>query len=333
MVTRSSPWIAEQPPSIRHGNTAQRPQWQDLPATVQDAIRDVCGHEVVEVTVTGSGFTPGFAALVHCADGRSTDGHVRFVKAAWSTLAPWLVAAYTQEVAAQHTLSQVTPAGSGPWSPKLLASSVSEDLVVLCYEAVPNAAVTRPWKIDEAEQTLATLGRLAQIKTPEGCLTKLRDDPGIATNEWPRFWEETQDYRHHEEISELMALVPEALTGTALCHGDVRDDNVLLRGHHDALLCDWNYVCAGPQWVDSMSLLISMYGDGLDADHYVNTLPVFETAAADHLDAFLAVTAGMFLYATTQPEIPTSPQLKPHRTWYAHACSAWLAERRGWKNT
>lgn len=85
-------------------------------------------------------------------------------------------------------------------------------------------------------------------------------------------------------------------------------------------------------WLDSLRLLVGMYGDGLDVQSYVQTLSVFRDVPADDVDAGLALLGGIFLAATIEPEIPGSPLLKTHRTWYAHATTAWLADRRGWSN-
>lgn len=325
MVVRTSPWIATLPPAVPHGRTAQRPHWADVPDAVRHVIEATIGHTIHEISVTGGGFTPGFAGLATCSDGET-----RFVKAAWGSHEPWLRAAYQQEITAQTTLRQVTNPGSGPWTPELLSTAVTGDVVVLCYQAVPHAAVRRPWQLPDADRALAMLGRLAENTVPEGVLGKLSDDPGVVSNGWPHYWELSGDRRHESEISYLVDLLPEALAGSALCHGDVRDDNVLLAGTHDALLCDWNYLCTAAGWVDSVSLLVSIYGDGLDAEHYVQSLAVCDAVPQDYIDSYLAILAGMFLMCTLKPEIPGSPHLKSHRHWYAHACSAWLAERRGW---
>lgn len=48
-------------------------------------------------------------------------------------------------------------------------------------------------------------------------------------------------------------------------------------------------------WVDSLTLLVGMYGDGLDAESYNQTLPVFSGVPADDVDTVLAVLACSWL--------------------------------------
>jgi hypothetical protein len=46
-----------------------RVAWDDIPATLQAAIEEVCGASVAEAMTQPGGFSPGVAARVRCADG------------------------------------------------------------------------------------------------------------------------------------------------------------------------------------------------------------------------------------------------------------------------
>ena len=87
----------------------------------------------------------------------------------------------------------------------------------------------------------------------------------------------------------------ETLEFYALVHTDARDDNFLLTADGTALLCDWNWPALGPVWGDAVHLLISAYGDGLDADAFLASHPLTRDADPDH------VHTGMKVRLTTMP--------------------------------
>ena len=65
------------PYPIPAGRTARRLVWEFLPPHLRSAIEAQCGSPVVETFSQTSGFTPGFASVLVCADGSR-----HFVKAA-----------------------------------------------------------------------------------------------------------------------------------------------------------------------------------------------------------------------------------------------------------
>ena len=129
----------------------------------------------------------------------------------------------------------------------------------------------------------------------------------------------------------LQQHVHDSFPGNDACvHTDARDDNFLLTRRGDALLCDWNWPSLGPIWLDAVDLLVSAYGDGLDADAILAEHPLTRDANPDHVDAWLAMLAGFMLEARERPVPSTSPYLRVHSNWWAEATWAWLASRRGW---
>ncbi|MEU8613007.1 aminoglycoside phosphotransferase, partial [Actinoplanes sp. NPDC048791] len=64
-------------PEVAYGATAVRPDWEDLPTTLREAISLRLGSPVVAAAAAGGGFTRTFAAVLTTAAG----GRV-FVKAA-----------------------------------------------------------------------------------------------------------------------------------------------------------------------------------------------------------------------------------------------------------
>jgi hypothetical protein len=86
----------------------------------------------------------------------------------------------------------------------------------------------------------------------------------------------------------------------------VRDDNLLLPGSGDVLLCDWNWLMPTAPWVDVVGLLISVHGDGQDAEHIVQTHPLTRDVDPVAVDA----------YSPAWPA--SSPRSRPRRRGPAH---------------
>ncbi|GFJ92032.1 phosphotransferase family protein [Phytohabitans rumicis] len=101
-----------------------------------------------------------------------------------------------------------------------------------------------------------------------------------------------------DDLVALEAALPEYTRTTAATHCDLRLDNVLIDPGGAAWLCDWNWICAGPAWFDTASLLVSAYASGLDADALFAAHPTTQDAPADALDATLAALSG---YLLTRP--------------------------------
>ena len=58
--------------------------------------------------------------------------------------------------------------------------------------------------------------------------------------------------------------------------------------------------------------------------------PLTKQADPDHVDAWLAMLAGLMLESRDKPRPNSSPYLRVHANWWAEVLWAWLASRRGW---
>ncbi len=128
----------------------------------------------------------------------------------------------------------------------------------------------------------------------------------------------------------LAARHAEALSGTSLVHTDARDDNFLLTPDGRAVLCDWNWPVLGPAWADTVMLLVSAAGDGIDADAVLAGRRLTRDVDPEHVDVLLALLCGYFLEVRDRPVPNSSPYLRVHQDWYARATWGWLARRRDW---
>ena len=271
------------------------------------------------------GYTPGFASVLHGADGSR-----HYVKAASVTAQRSSALTYAAEAASLAALD----AGSLP-APRLSWSHGTEpgrrhradDWVVVGLEAVAARAPARPWHDDDLAAVLATLADLAVSPAAAGVdLTDVAEDLA----DWPGRWAEVASTRpdldpaHVREAEALARELPAAVAGGALVHGDVTDDNLLLADDGRVLLCGWAWPALGAPWLDSLWALVGPRSDGVDVEAVLRRTPLLATAPAERVDTVLAATAAYFLASAW------SPYLRLAQRRQGEACWAWLGQRRGW---
>ena len=314
-------------PQVPHGATARRLDWELLPPTLRRFVEERLGSPVVETVSAGSGFTPGFASVL---TGR--DGQRLFVKAASTKAQRPFADAYREEI---RKLRVLADHGRGLPVPRLLWSHEDDLWVVLGLEVVEGANPARPWHPEQLEACLDTLEVLADALDPAPAAmgpARFSDDDqfgGMVTG-WDFVARTTPDWPHREEAAALARRHAELLVGDALVHTDARDDNFVLTPDGRAVLCDWNWPVRGPRWVDSVLLLMSAAGDGVDVEQVLARRRLTRDADPEAVDSLLALVCGYFLESRTQPVPNSSPYLRVHQDWYAHACWGWLSLRRGW---
>jgi hypothetical protein len=312
--------MAAIPTTIPHGRTAHRLAWPFLPPHLRTLIEERCGSRVVDAQSMGSGFTPGFASILTCADGSK-----HFVKAASVTAQRMFAESYREEARKLVALPAGAPA------PRLLWT-YDEDWVVLEIEYVEARAPHRPWRQSELDACLDALEVVVEELTPVP--DELDLDP-VADEfaGWPAYWDHvraTRDLPHADEAAALAAGFAEICGGDTLVHTDVRDDNALLLPDGRALFCDWNWPARGAAWLDSLFMLIGPRGDGLDVGAVIATRPLLRDTPAEHVDRMLALVCGYFYKSADDPVPPTSPHIRDHQRWQGDVVWQWLAERRGW---
>lgn len=307
-----------------HGRTARRLDWLLLPPMLRSQIQGRLGSPVADVRSAGAGFTPGFASVLTGEDGRRV-----FVKAASTVAQRPFADAYRQEIRKLRGLPPGLPV------PRLLWTFEDDAWVVLGLEYVDGPNPTRPWRPAQLEVCLDTLEVLADALSPAPSSLRLarmtaEEEFGTMHRSWDHVARVHPDWPRLEEVSALAARHVDVLAGESLVHTDARDDNFLMVADGGAVLCDWNWPVLGPAWADSVMLLISAAGDGLDAEEVLARRRVTRDVDPEHVDVLLAVLTGYFLQARDQPVPNSSPYLRVHQAWYAEATWSWLAVRRGW---
>ncbi len=327
-------------PRVDYTATSQRPHWHQLPHGVQAAVGAAAGSPVVRAEPPpGSGFTGGFAAVVHLADGRRA-----FAKAG-SSRNPHLVAAYAQEALVLGALPAGTPAARLVGSAHLDAGTVDSHEWQVVVAEVVDGVLPQPWT-DEAVHAAhaaceASVAALTPV--PSGLsLPALADEIGRDPDSLACFpalssggleLAAGQPRWLPQRYGELAALVDGAaarLDGDTACHCDLRADNMLI-GPRGAVFVDWNWLVRGAAWTDFVGLLPLARADGVDADAWLARSPLTRDVDPEAVDAWLAVIAAFMLANAGRPIWPGgSPVVRVHQRRYARTFLDWLGARRGW---
>ncbi len=316
------------PPDLReltgvpHGATARRLDWLLLPPVLRSRIERQLGSRVVDAESAGSGFTPGFASVLTGADGRR-----QFVKAASTKAQRPFADAYREEIRKLQALPSGLPV------PRLLWTYEDDLWVVLGLEYVEGRAPERPWQVGDLHRCLDTLEELAEALTPAPLsLRSFADDFAECLDGWKHLRRVAPHHPHLDEAEALAHGYAEATAGRTLVHTDARDDNFLLRDPRagGAVLCDWNWPVVGAAWIDSVLLLISAYGDGVDVETVLAGRTLTRDVDPAHVDTLLALICGYFMETRDRPVPTSSPYLRVHARWYSEVTWSWLARRQGW---
>lgn len=305
-------------PDVPHGKTALRLDWKFLPKEVRALVEQELGSPVVRAESCTSGFTPGFASVLTGADGSTT-----FLKAANKIAQAEVAASYAAEIDTVIALGDDVPA------PRLEWFSRAESWILLGFEAVPNRPVRRPWRLPDLERALDLAERITETTSttpPTLALAPLTQDlPSLITG-----WQSVPAPWPHRDEAAALAATLATLPARSFVHADLRADNLLFATDGRTLACDWNWPALGAVWQDSVDLLISAHGDGLDAEEVLSRRDLTRDVDPDLIDAWLAGVAGHQLAASQRPVPPTSPYLRVHHRWTGQAAWSWLAQRRGW---
>jgi hypothetical protein len=313
-------------PAVPYGATAVRPDWEDLPTAVRDAITRRLGAPVASATSAGGGFTRAFAAVL-----TTVAGHSVFVKAAPITdpTSDW----YAREATITAGLPAGVPAPRPRWSLR------EAGWFVLCLDAVDGHVPELPWSPADLTAAL-TAWSTAAAALSEGppLIPDLPRLPDLIRHELS-WWSQIEAGREPvpptapawvpDRLADLAALeraLPPLAAGPGMLHGDLRIDNVLIDRTGQAWLCDWTWPCLGAPWFDTVTLLVSAYASGLDADAFLEPW----RAPAPGVAGALAAMSGYWLVQAAAGPSSASPHSRQHQLFSGTQALAWLAERQGW---
>ncbi|WP_205327940.1 phosphotransferase family protein [Glycomyces sp. YM15] len=315
------------PPSL--DATANRPSYADLPAPVRHRIARELGDEPDSIRIAGGGFTKGFAARV-----RSGSGTEYFIKAA-GPKTPEVQAMYRQEARYSAALPSGVPA------PEVVFTDEVEDWTVTGFEAVQGDPVTLPMAPETVRQLLDAWAQAADALDPPptalvqlgiGVKTgrSLKAFNAVASGEQPPFALPPRLQGRIDELAAFEAQIDTVIASDRISHTDLRPDNMLI-GDGRAWICDWTSPRYMAPWVDTTLMLLTVHGDGHDADSLFWRHPTAVEVTDEQLDTMLAaMTGGLLRGWSDRPENLISPAVDHMMRWSGLAAADWLANRRGW---
>ena len=320
--------------------TCARPRWDDLPVGVRQAVAQAAGGRVVAADAPpGSGFTGGFAAVVHLEDGRSV-----FAKAG-SSRNPHLTQAYAQEAKVLRALPAGVPAPGFVGEAHLAAGEVDEHEWRIVVAERAEGELPQPWTRQALDAVHEACLRSVAVLTPEPggmelpTLGSLFLDDATVLSVFRRLASGELRLTHgqpswlpdrYDELHDLLNGAGPHLQGDTACHCDLRADNILL-GPSGAVFVDWNWLVRGAAWVDFVGLLPLARADGVDVDAWVERSPLTRDVDPESIDAWLSVIAAYMLRNADEPVwVGGPPAVRDHQRRYARTYLDWLAARRGW---
>jgi len=320
-------------PPIPYARTAQRPQWAELPAVLREAISARLGAPVTAAHTVGGGFTPGFVGVVETATGERS-----FIKSALRPDQDVIADFYATEATVSARLPAALPAARLRWTLN------TPSYVVLCFDAIDGQMPEPPWQpaaLDTALDTWARAAAVLAAPPPELValrLPRLIDHVPVILQQWTAVAHGTAPSAAMPDwalaqlpaLTALEAKASRYLDADTLTHLDLRADNVIIDSTGRGWICDWNWLCHGPAWFDTVGMLVGAYAGGHDTDRLFAEHPTSQGAPSDALDVALAAFAGYWLEHACRPGHPGSPHIRPHQRWHGEQALAWLATRQGW---
>ena len=113
----------------------------------------------------------------------------------------------------------------------------------------------------------------------------------------------------------LAAADPALLDGDALCHLDVRSDNLCFRSDGQAVLVDWDCAAVGNPQFDLAFWLPSLHHEGGPPPHAFGSIA----------PGVVALVAGFFASQAGRPDIPAAPAVRNVQRSQLEVALPWVA--------
>lgn len=278
---------------------------------VRERLAGMLGSAVTAVRGVHGGYSAAVRWVVSLADGREV-----FVKHAVDATA-------VRRLRFEHAVYQHLV---GEWCPQLIGFE-DGDQPLLVLEDLSACAWPPPWDADRVAAVRAALSQIAGFPPPSGL-----DRASIvefADEGWPEVARDPKPFLNLGLCSPrwlddalpvlLEAARPDLLDGEALCHLDIRSDNVCFRADGCAVVIDWDCAAIGNPEFDLAFWLPSLHLEGGPAPE----------AVADCTPGLVAIVAGFFAATAGLPLIPQAPGVRRIQRAQLTVALPWAARTLG----
>ncbi|WP_235618440.1 aminoglycoside phosphotransferase family protein [Embleya scabrispora] len=298
-----------------------RVPWEAAPQGLRAAVEARLGARVVRAVTQVGGFSPGIAARVELADGRRA-----FVKAVGADANPDAPALHRAEARVAAALPSTAPV------PRLLAEVDLDGWVALAFEDIDGHTPAQPWRPQDLTRVLAACADLGAVLDPSPIeVPTVAEALGVTFGAWRRGFDPEPfgawTCANVDRIAAHEAHWPTAAEGTALVHGDLRADNILLTPDR-VVFVDWPWAVRGASWIDVVLMAPSVIMHNGDAA--VDPIEAHlgrRGVEPDRITAVLAAAAGFFAANSLRPAPHGLPTLRPFQRAQAHGALHWLRRR------
>lgn len=303
---------------MKAGADRLRPNWSSLPASLRVKVESVLGGGCASDIPAHGGFSAGYAGIVRSAE------RAVFVKA---------IAAdgHADSRTLLRRETRMLRAAPSDLAPRLLHDIDDEAGTALILEVIPGTHPGEPWSDAQLHAIAAEIARLATVTAADAI-------PSADRSMLPHFarWEQIAEdtalaaalprglQRRMPQLLAMEASLPAALAGTALAHGDLRADNILVDDDR-AHFIDWPHARRGVPWLDGPLLAPSIEASG--GPSCAETWQVLRAHGAPDTTVLLPVIsafASFLWWNQAQPEIPELPGLRAFQRAQADPILRWL---------
>ena len=264
----------------------RRSDFDVVPTLLRTWLEETLGARIETAANQVGGMSPGPAARLLLDNGQRV-----FVKAVGDELNAFTPRLFRREV---DILRQLPPVD---YRPTMLAAYDDGDWVAIVLEDVEGShpdlddpAVLEAARDVVRRQTAELSTTLIATDGPDLAGTAVRWSREIheatpeALAQLPTWWQERQ-----AELVSRIAGLPAQLPTEVLCHLDIRDDNLLVRGDGSVVVFDWGMARPGPTWVDEV--LLHLHGVEHESfDRHVAALTSYDASTQSARERDAAVT-------------------------------------------